>query len=142
MELSSTTKTRARKAGWSDQLIERLEGSTATNEQVENLAMGKMPAERVDAWIDFLERDPENPFTAAKFQIFRTPAETGVAATPGPDGLRLRDINIGSYGVVPDQWGPAQRRPARHHLHRADHGGGLLDLRQGGGLVGERGRPL
>ena len=66
--------------------------------------MGKMPAERVDAWIDFLERDPENPFTAAKFQIFRTPAETGVAATPGPDGLRLRDINIGSYGVVPDQW--------------------------------------
>ncbi|MCY3922223.1 MAG: hypothetical protein OXG27_07490, partial [Chloroflexi bacterium] len=30
--------------------------------------------------------------------------ETGLKATPGPDGLRLRDINIGSYGIVPDKW--------------------------------------
>ena len=104
MELSASTKVRARAAGWSDELIERLEGSTATDAQVENLAYGKMPGERVDKWIDFLERDPENPFTKAPMNIFRTPAETGVKATPSAEGLLLRDININSYGVVPDEW--------------------------------------
>ena len=104
MELSSTTKVRAKQAGWSDQLLERLAASSATDEQVENIAFGKLPEERVNAWIDFLERDPENPFTKAPLNVFRTPAETGVRAVPGEDGLRMRDINIGSYGVVPDNW--------------------------------------
>ena len=104
MELSSTTKVRARQAGWSDALIERLEGSTASDQQVENMAFGKMPEERVAGWIDFIEREPDNPFAKAPLNIFRTPAETGVRAVPGADGLRMRDINIGSYGVVPDVW--------------------------------------
>ena len=104
MELSTTTKIRAKQAGWSDQLIERLAASTATDQQVENIAYGKLPEERVNAWIDFLERDPDNPFTKAPLNVFRTPAETGVRAVPGDDGLRMRDINIGSYGIVPDKW--------------------------------------
>ena len=104
MELSTTTKIRAKQAGWSDQLIERLAASTATDQQVENIAYGKLPEERVNAWIDFLEREPDNPFTKAPLNVFRTPAETGVRAVPGEDGLRMRDINIGSYGIVPDKW--------------------------------------
>ena len=104
MELSRNTKVRARAAGWSDELIARIEASAATDSQVENLAFGKMPGERVNAWLDFLERDPDNPFAKAPMNVFRTPAETGVKATPSEDGLLLRDINIGSYGVVPDEW--------------------------------------
>ena len=104
MELSRNTKVRARAAGWSEELIARIEASAATDSQVENLAFGKMPGERVDAWLDFLERDPDNPFAKAPMNVFRTPAETGVKATPSEDGLLLRDINIGSYGVVPDEW--------------------------------------
>ena len=111
MELSANTKLRARAAGWSDELIERLEGSTATDKQVENLAFGKMPGERVDAWVDFLEQHPDNPFAKAPMNVFRTPAETGLKATPGADGLLLRDINIGSYGVVPDEWGAQNDAP-------------------------------
>jgi hypothetical protein len=33
-----------------------------------------------------------------------TPNETGMRARPGPHGLTLDAINIGSYGVVPDRW--------------------------------------
>src|SRR5690348_10232391 len=33
-----------------------------------------------------------------------TPTEWGIRARPGPRGLRLADINIGSYGEVPDVW--------------------------------------
>ncbi|MFN0146009.1 MAG: hypothetical protein ACKVT1_05830 [Dehalococcoidia bacterium] len=33
-----------------------------------------------------------------------TPNETGVRARPGPNGLTLEAINVGSYGVVPDRW--------------------------------------
>lgn len=104
MELSTTTRVRARKAGWSDELIERIEGSVATDQQVENLARGELSEEKISGWLDFLENHPDNPFGKAPFNIFNSPAETGLKATPGPDGLRLRDINIGSYGVVPDTW--------------------------------------
>ena len=104
MELSRTTKVRARAAGWSDELIARIESSSATNSQVDNLAFGNMPGARIDKWLDFLEQHPDNPFAKAPMNIFRSPAEAGLKATPGADGLRLRDINIGSYGVVPDTW--------------------------------------
>ena len=63
-----------------------------------------MPGERIDKWLDFLEHHPDNPYAKAPMNIFRSPAEAGLKATPGADGLRLRDINIGSYGVVPDTW--------------------------------------
>ena len=104
MELSTTTKVRAKQAGWSDELIERLEASSATNSQAENLARGELSEEKVNGWLDFLENHPDNPFVGAPFNIFNSPAEIGVKATPGDDGLRLRDINIGSYGIVPDNW--------------------------------------
>ena len=111
MKLSANTKVRARAAGWSDALIERIEASTATDSQIDNLAFGKMPGERIDAWLDFLEQHPDNPFAKAPMNVFRTPAETGLKASPGEDGLRLRDVNIGSYGVVPDEWTLANDAP-------------------------------
>lgn len=111
MQLSATTKARARSAGWSDQLIERIEASDATDQQVGNLARGKLAEAKIDGWLDFLENHPDNPFRAAPMNIFNTPAEIGIKATPSDDGLRLRDINIGSYGIVPDQWGQYNDAP-------------------------------
>jgi len=105
MELSTTTKARAKRAGWSDELIERIEASAASDNQIENLARGELPEDRINGWLDFLENHPDNPFAKAPFNIFNSPAEIGLKATPGEDGLRLRDINIGSYGIVPDEWG-------------------------------------
>ncbi len=104
MQLSTMTKVRAKNVGWSEELIERIEASTATDQQVENLARGELSEAKISGWLDFLKNHPDNPFSAAPFNIFRTPAEIGLKAVPGPDGLRLRDINIGSYGVVPDHW--------------------------------------
>ncbi|MEC8822044.1 MAG: hypothetical protein VYA08_14205 [Pseudomonadota bacterium] len=37
--------------------------------------------------------------------------EWGVRVIPGPHGLRLGDINVGSYGEVPDYWQDQTRRP-------------------------------
>ncbi|MCY3922647.1 MAG: hypothetical protein OXG27_09640, partial [Chloroflexi bacterium] len=84
MELSTTTKVRAKKAGWSAELIERIEESAATDKQVENLARGELSEEKVNGWLDFLEDHPDNPFSNAPFNIFNSPAETGLKATPGP----------------------------------------------------------
>ena len=99
MELSTETKTRARQRGWPEDLIERIEASTAADGQVKNLSRSTITPERIAAWLDFLERDPDNPFAKAPLDILRTPAETGVRAVPSEEGMLLSDINIKSYGV-------------------------------------------
>ena len=72
MELSTTTKVRAKKAGWSEELIERIEGSAATDQQVENLARGELSEEKISGWLDFLDNHPDNPFGKAPFNIFNS----------------------------------------------------------------------
>lgn len=37
--------------------------------------------------------------------MLQTPAETGLYPKPSDDGMRLSDVDIGSYGYVPDRWG-------------------------------------
>ena len=127
MELSTMTKVRAKKAGWSDELIERIEASEATDTQVENLARGELGEEKINGWLDFLENHPDNPFGKAPFNIFNSPgggrreghAGSGRSAAARYQHRQLRD----RAGHV----GPAQRRAARDRDDRSDHGGGLLD---------------
>ena len=104
MELSAETKARARHAGWSEALLERIDGSSASDRQVANLTRSRIGEERIAGWLDFLERDPDNPFAKTPLNILRTPAETGLRAEPSADGIYLADTNIGSYGVVPEHW--------------------------------------
>ena len=37
--------------------------------------------------------------------------EWGVRVKPGEHGLRLRDLNVGIYGEVPEEWNDHTRRP-------------------------------
>lgn len=104
MELSAETKARAQHAGWSDALLERIEGSIASDEQIANLARSTIAEERIAGWLDFLAKDPDNPFAKTPLSILRTPAETGIHAPRSADGIYLKDINVGSYGIVPERW--------------------------------------
>ena len=104
MEIPAPTMAKIRARGWSDELIARLTESVARPDQVDNLAGSTVSEEKINGWLDFLERDPENPFVAAPLDILKTRSERGMHVKPGPEGLRLNEINIGSYGVVPDDW--------------------------------------
>ncbi|MCZ6707953.1 MAG: hypothetical protein O7A71_08420 [Chloroflexi bacterium] len=104
MEMPGPVMAKVRARGWSAELIERVVQSIARPDQIENLASSTLSEAKINGWLDFLERDPENPFVQAPLNILRTRSETGMHATPGPEGLRIADINIGSYGEVPDRW--------------------------------------
>ncbi len=103
MELSTATKTRARQLGWSDDLIARIEASALKDATTANLAAMRLPGERIEKFVDLVDKDPDR-MSGLSFKFIRTRAEKGVRAVPGPDGLGTPDINIGSYGQVPDMW--------------------------------------
>jgi len=103
MELKESTRQRGKMLGWSDDLITRLEGSALRDATVANLAYMKLPAERVSTFVDKVDANPEQ-MSRITFNFIRTRSERGVKATPGPEGLTLDRINIGTYGQVPDQW--------------------------------------
>ncbi|HMO54433.1 MAG TPA: hypothetical protein PJ994_08020, partial [Tepidiformaceae bacterium] len=114
MELKEATKTRARQLGWSDELIARIEASTLRDGVVANIAMMKLPEERVAGFMNLVERDPER-MSGLTFNFIRTNSERGVRAKPGPFGLGTPEINIGSYGQVPDHWPYENDTPLGSH---------------------------
>ncbi len=118
MELSQTIKMRASARGWSNELIARIEGSVARSAQIEALLNITIDPERIGKWLDWVEADPDHPYaTGAQFVMFQPGGERGLRPTPSPDGMRLSDVDIGSYGNVPDSWDlendtPRGTRPA------------------------------
>ena len=119
MTLSQATRVRAQQAGWSSDLIERLDGSNLSDMTVQNIAMMKIEPERVDK---FLELAAKNPAAAGMtFRFIRTQSEKGVRAVPGPNGLGTPEINIGSYGQVPDHWPYENDTPLGSHPDWANY---------------------
>ncbi len=114
MELKSATKTRGKQLGWSDELINRIEASTVRDSVVANIAMMKLPEQRVSGFLDLVERDPER-MAGLTFNFIRTKSERGIRAVPGPNGLGTPEINIGSYGQVPDIWPYENDTPLGSH---------------------------
>lgn len=114
MELKEATRTRARQLGWSDTLISRIEASPLRDGVVANIAMMKLPEERVAGFVDLVEREPER-MSGLTFNFIRTRSERGVRAKPGPNGLGTPEINIGSYGQVPDRWPYENDTPLGSH---------------------------
>ena len=104
MELPAATKVRARRAGWDEALIERLEQSPARPDQVLHLAEAKITGNRVGGWLDFVINNPDNPFAEAPLMAIRTDRERLAPLRPSENGLLLEQINAGTYGVVPDRW--------------------------------------
>lgn len=104
MQLDQKLKMRATARGWTPELIERAEASPAAPNQIEAILNVKIEPDRVARWLDFVEGQPEHPFAKAQLIMLQTPAETGLYPTPSEDGMRLSDVDIGSYGDVPDVW--------------------------------------
>ena len=104
MQLSQTVKMRASARGWSDELIARIEESPAQPGQIEALLNIRIDSERIGKWLDFVEGSPDHPFAAAQFVMFQPAGEQGLKPQPSADGMRLSDVDIGSYGNVPDVW--------------------------------------
>jgi hypothetical protein len=57
----------------------------------------------------------EPPRPAPDFAWMRVPTQRGMKPAVGPEGLRLEDVDIGSYGDVPDRW------PYRNDMPRGAH---------------------
>jgi len=114
MELSPATKTRARLAGWSDDLLNRVEASPVKDATAANLALMQLDPARVEGFVELVERDPER-MSAISLRFIRTHSERGVRAKPGPNGLGTPEINVGSYGQAPDHWPYENDTPLGSH---------------------------
>ena len=103
-DLSPALKMRAQVRGWSEELIARAEASNASTRQIEGILNVSIEPERIGKWLDFVENNPDHPFAGAQLIMLQPGGETGLKPTPSADGMRLSDVDIGSYGVVPDVW--------------------------------------
>ncbi len=104
MELSEATRVRTTEAGWSDELVERFEKSSLKDNQVLNVLAFDMGEERTSRFLKLVEDDPEGPLSRLSLQWARPTTELGIRAVPGENGLGMQEINIGTYGDVPDVW--------------------------------------
>ena len=114
MELTAATKERAKGLGWGEELVARLEASVLRDLTVSNLALMKLPSERVASYLDKVEAAPER-FGGATFNFMRSRSEKGVRAVPGEHGLGTPEINIGTYGQAPDRWPYENDTPLGSH---------------------------
>jgi hypothetical protein len=103
LELTTATKIRAGQAGWSDALLARLAESPVSDATVANLALMKVDEARVATFLEKVDANPDQMKHLA-FSYARTKSERGVRARPGPNGLGTPEINVGTYGQVPDHW--------------------------------------
>ncbi len=103
MDLTPATKLRVRELGWDDALISRFEASVLKDRTVANMALLHIVPQRAAAFVDLVEKNPDS-MQNLTFNFIRTHSERGIRAVPGEHGLGTPEINIGSYGQVPDFW--------------------------------------
>ena len=115
MKLTEATKMRTREAGWSDELVARLEESGLHDNQVKSLLALRLPEERTDRYLNLLAANEDKPFLKMQLAWARPSTELGVKAIPGVNGLGMPDINIGTYGHVPDVWPYENDTPLGSH---------------------------
>lgn len=126
MELKPATRARGEQLGWSPELLTRIEASIVQDRTVANIAMMRIPGERVAAFLDMTERDEKT--AGVTFNFIRTKSEKGVRAVPGEHGLGTPEINIGSYGQVPDVWPYENDTPLGSHPDMNNYAPGLYHI--------------
>lgn len=104
MELSALTKARAAELGWSPEFVARVESSILTDHQAENVIRLRVSEDRAAKYLSVVEANPDAPYAKFTFKFANPPTEMGIFAKPGPHGLGTAEINIGTYGHVPDIW--------------------------------------
>ncbi|MFQ5380765.1 MAG: hypothetical protein ACE5EF_03950 [Dehalococcoidia bacterium] len=113
MELKEGTRIRTREEGWPQELIEKFEKSDLTDRQVRSLLALHLNGERAGR---FLEAATSNPMIGKLDLGWAMPTtELGMRAQPGKDGLGMVEINIGTYGHVPDRWPYQNDTPLGSH---------------------------
>jgi hypothetical protein len=127
MELSRATRTRALQLGWSDELITRIEALPMKDYAINNIALMKMPPERMENFVAMVERDPEK-FGGLGFKFMQARPERGIRAVPGPNGLGTPEINIGTYGQVPDHWPYENDTPLGSHPDPSNYAPGKYTI--------------
>lgn len=115
MQLTEGTKIRTREAGWSGDFVTRLEGSPLSDDQVRSMLALRLSEERASRFLQVIEDNPEQPALRLRLNWARPSTETGVRAKPGPQGLGMPEINIGTYGHVPDHWPYENDTPLGSH---------------------------
>jgi hypothetical protein len=103
VELTNATKLRVRELGWSEELIARVEATPLRDRTVANMALLNIAPDRAERFVGLVEKNPQQ-MANVTLNFIRTKSEKGVRAKPGPHGLGTPEINIGTYGIVPDRW--------------------------------------
>ena len=127
MELSTATKTRGKELGWDNALIERAEASRLKERVFANLAMMNLAPERLGAFLDMIDRNPDR-FDNLSFNFIRTKSDRGIRAVRGPNGLGSPQINVGTYGQVPDRWPYENDTPLGAHPDFNNYGPGSYTI--------------
>ena len=115
MKLSEGTRIRTREASWSNEFVTRVEDSQLSDEVVRNLLALNLSEERAGKYLTLLENNPDVPALRMGFKWARPSTELGIRAKPGPNGLGMPEINIGTYGHVPDHWPYENDTPLGSH---------------------------
>ncbi|GMV86442.1 MAG: hypothetical protein AMXMBFR80_22970 [Dehalococcoidia bacterium] len=111
--LAEGVKLRAGEIGWPDDLVAEFEQSALPVDTVHSLLALKLDVESARS---FLRAATENPAIAGmSFKWARPTTQLGMRARPGPNGLGMREINIGTYGTVPDHWPYENDTPLGSH---------------------------
>ncbi len=111
--LADGIKMRAGEVGWPDDLVAEFEASSLPADTVRSLLALKLD---VDSAKSFLNAAAENPMIAGmSFRWARPSTQLGIRARPGVHGLGMREINVGTYGTVPDQWPYENDTPLGSH---------------------------
>lgn len=115
MQLSEGTRIRTREASWSSEFVTRLEGSELSDDVVRNILALNVSEERAGKYLTLIESNPGVPALRMGFKWARPTTELGIRAKPGPLGLGMPEINIGTYGHVPDRWPYENDTPLGSH---------------------------
>ena len=106
-------KRRAGELGWTAELLSDLEQSPLPESTIRSLVALRVDGDSARA---FMNAASENPMIAAmNFRWARPSTQLGIRARPGEHGLGMPEINIGTYGTVPDQWPYENDTPLGSH---------------------------
>lgn len=106
-------KRRAGELGWTAELLSALEQSPLPESTIRSLVALRVDGDSARA---FMNAASENPMIAAmNFRWARPSTQLGIRARPGEHGLGMPEINIGTYGTVPDQWPYENDTPLGSH---------------------------
>lgn len=102
-------------AHWSPEFVVRMEESVLSDETIRNLVALKLTEERAAKFLKICEDNPDKPFSKMTMKWARPMTELGIRAVPGPNGLGSHEVNIGTYGEVPDHWPYENDTPLGSH---------------------------